>query len=101
VRAAICSLIASAPETHFTVKDAFQCLDLASLGFRVLFDASWIYWAPARTLRRQFRLMGSPDVDLGCAFRPDASRDPRDCVAPGTRFPWEDAQGLIPPPLQP
>ena len=48
--AAIRSLISSEPESLFSVKDAFQCLDLASLGFRVLFDATWIYWTPGGAL---------------------------------------------------
>ena len=44
--AAVQSLIISEPESFFSVKDAFQCLDLAPLGFGVLFDAMWIYWTP-------------------------------------------------------
>jgi hypothetical protein len=48
--AAIRSLITAQPEAFFSVKDAFQCLDLAPLGFGVLFDATWIYWTPGRTI---------------------------------------------------
>src|SRR5882672_8413467 len=47
---AIRSLIASEPALRFSVKDAFQCLDLALLGFEVLFKATWIYWAPGDAL---------------------------------------------------
>ncbi|HEV8244456.1 MAG TPA: hypothetical protein VGP93_01680 [Polyangiaceae bacterium] len=45
--AAIRSLISAEPEAHFSVKDAFQSLDLAPLGFAVLFEAMWICGAPA------------------------------------------------------
>jgi hypothetical protein len=47
LHAAIRSLVVSQPEAPFGVKDAFQCLGLAPLGLRVLFDAMWIYRDPA------------------------------------------------------
>jgi hypothetical protein len=47
LHAAIHSLVAADPATPFCVKDSFQCLMLAPLGFRVLFDATWIYRDPA------------------------------------------------------
>ena len=43
--AAIRSMIEVDGKLHFSVKDAFQCLDLGSLGFEVLFQATWIYLA--------------------------------------------------------
>ena len=48
--AAIRSLVTAESKAFFSVKDAFQCLDLAPLGFGVLFDATWIYWTPGRAL---------------------------------------------------
>ena len=47
---AIQSLIAGEPECYFSVKDAFQCLDLAPLGFEILFEATWLYWTPGTPL---------------------------------------------------
>jgi hypothetical protein len=43
--AAIESLIAADPARCFSVKDAFQCLDLDRLGFHVLFHATWLFFA--------------------------------------------------------
>jgi hypothetical protein len=45
--AAIQSLIDVDRKQRFSVKDAFQCLDLTQLGFHVLFHATWIYRAPS------------------------------------------------------
>ncbi len=39
---AVRTLVASAPGQTFAVKDSFAALDLAPLGFRVLFEAEWI-----------------------------------------------------------
>jgi hypothetical protein len=47
VLAEIRALAAAAPDDRFSVKDAYACLDLAPLGFHVLFDATWIYRDPA------------------------------------------------------
>lgn len=47
---AIQSLIEADPSSAFSVKDAFQCLDLAPLGFEVLFHATWIVWTPGTEL---------------------------------------------------
>jgi hypothetical protein len=47
--AAIESLIETEPET-FSVKDSFQCLNFALLGFGVLFHATWIFWTPGTKL---------------------------------------------------
>lgn len=51
-RAAIEGLMRAEPDSYFSVKDAFQCLDLAPLGFGVLFHATWIQWAPDQALPR-------------------------------------------------
>jgi hypothetical protein len=45
--AAIKALIAADPNRCFSVKDAFQCLDLGPLGFQVLFHATWLFFAPS------------------------------------------------------
>lgn len=50
--AAIRALMRAEPDSYFSVKDAFQCLDLAPLGFGVLFHATWIQWAPGQPLPR-------------------------------------------------
>ena len=47
-RAAIASLVLAEVAPSFSVKDSFACLDLRSLGFHKLFDASWI-WCGAST----------------------------------------------------
>jgi len=44
--AAIRSLVAAEPSASLAIKDSFQCLDLAPLGFSVLFNATWIAWTP-------------------------------------------------------
>jgi hypothetical protein len=44
--AAIRSMIELDGRRGFSVKDSFQCLELGSLGFEVLFHATWIYRAP-------------------------------------------------------
>lgn len=54
--AAIRSMIEVDGKLHFSVKDGFHCLDLASLGFEVLFHATWIYRVPRTPL---------PDEDDG------------------------------------
>lgn len=41
--AAIQGLIDADPGRGFSIKDGFQCLDLAPLGFTVLFRATWIF----------------------------------------------------------
>lgn len=41
--AALRELIAADPQRGFSIKDGFQCLDLAPLGFRELFRATWIF----------------------------------------------------------
>lgn len=51
-RAAIEALMRAEPDSYFSVKDAFQCLDLAPLGFGVLFHATWIAWASGQPLPR-------------------------------------------------
>ena len=48
--AAIRSLIESDGATPFSIKDAFQALDLTSLGFHVLFTARWIHCAVSASL---------------------------------------------------
>ena len=48
--AAVRSLIEVDGKLHFSVKDGFQCLDLGSLGFEVLFHATWIYRVPGTPL---------------------------------------------------
>lgn len=48
--AAIRSMIEVDGKLHFSVKDGFQSLDLGSLGFEVLFHATWIYRAPRTPL---------------------------------------------------
>jgi hypothetical protein len=47
-RAAIERLSAARPADDWAVKDSFAALDLAPLGFRLLFEASWIH-RPAET----------------------------------------------------
>jgi hypothetical protein len=49
--AAIRSLLQGGAELPFSVKDAFDCLELGSLGFTKLFEATWIV-APADSLLR-------------------------------------------------
>jgi hypothetical protein len=46
----ICDLIAAHIPTPWAVKDSFAALDLAPLGFTLLFEAMWIY-RPATALR--------------------------------------------------
>jgi len=48
--AAIRSMIEVDGKLRFSVKDGFQCLDLGSLGFEVLFHATWIYRVPRTPL---------------------------------------------------
>jgi hypothetical protein len=48
--AAIRSMIEVDRMSEFSVKDGFQCLGLAALGFDVLFHATWIYRAPGAEL---------------------------------------------------
>lgn len=43
---AIESLIHAGPDVSFSIKDAFQVLELEPLGFRVLFDATWLALPP-------------------------------------------------------
>lgn len=63
--AAIESLIMADPTRCFSVKDAFQCLELGHLGFRVLFHAQWVFLAPSSA---------SPDPDPdGCEWSPARS----------------------------
>jgi hypothetical protein len=60
--AAIESLSAVDPRRCFSVKDAFQCLDLGRLGFHVLFHATWLFFAPSSA---------SPDPDAdACEWSP-------------------------------
>jgi len=48
-RAAIGELAAAPPAPGWAVKDSFAALDLAPLGLRPLFEASWIHW-PVRAI---------------------------------------------------
>ena len=44
---AVVRALTDALEGPFTVKDSHSVLDLAPLGFRILFDAEWIRLAPS------------------------------------------------------
>jgi hypothetical protein len=48
--AAVQALLDAEPKSYFSVKDAFQCLELDLLGFQVLFQAIWIYREPGARL---------------------------------------------------
>lgn len=49
-QAAIRAMIEIDGKPHFSVKDGFQCLDLAPLGFDILFHATWLYRSPSTPL---------------------------------------------------
>lgn len=106
---AIRGLIDAAPQRGFSIKDSFQCLDLAALGFRELFRATWIFrsaelvapvdesglaWSPVRERdelalwERTWRSMpGNADVrDRAAAVFPPALLDDADfCCLLGRR----------------
>lgn len=94
-RAAIRVLIEADPSATFSVKDAHACLDLADLGFEVLFRATWIWREPGSPMpvgadeRLEWSLVN--DLDMleiwertwrGTKANADAREQP--CVFPPT-----------------
>jgi hypothetical protein len=47
---AIGALLAGGRHRDWAIKDSYAALDLSSLGFRPLFDASWITWPDAQAI---------------------------------------------------